>query len=569
MSQQTLETKDLTKAQKLKLEENQPTKLARNTTPSSVKNQHDVTSDDEEEELEMHTISKQTPNFDFEDELDFKVVLHSNPDRPELKTNGSEANHQLDKTLSAKLKIDYEIHKHDITAILQKIKDPKGLMEAFERYQIKNKEITFADIKASNKTKLKRYKDCIYFGEIINSNRHGKGLMVYADGRVYEGEWANDLKHGKGLEILANGNRYEGQFLNGKPEGVGTFLWTNGETYEGEWKNGLKHGSGMWIGMKGESYIGEWKHGKVDGYGVHTWKNGDRYEGELKGFLKHGHGTEKFVNGDFYVGNYVNGKPDGYGEYYWANSCLYKGQFKNGLRHGRGIWKKAPDSSDIYEGEWINDKKCGKGAYTWASGNAYRGEYFNDMRHGDGEMNWVDGSYYKGQWEKGIQHGEGELFVPNKGLQRGIFANNAFLSGERSDLRSDLAQHPSEHVLEKFTQGSASHLSHTVYDTEGNDLTNLKSRGRTADKMQPQMEQKTIANGTGKYHQRNESSLSRRQGVGKLNPLREKSDINSRLDTTGSNYEISNQSKKTGNPIQVWRPSGKYSTQNKSETSFT
>ena len=31
-------------------------------------------------------------------------------------------------------------------------------------------------------------------------------------------------------------------FVNGKPEGIGTYMYPNGEIYEGEWENGLTNG---------------------------------------------------------------------------------------------------------------------------------------------------------------------------------------------------------------------------------------------------------------------------------------------------------------------------------------
>ncbi len=42
--------------------------------------------------------------------------------------------------------------------------------------------------------KLKRYKTSIFYGIMQNSKRHGKGIMIYANGRLFEGEWENDLK---------------------------------------------------------------------------------------------------------------------------------------------------------------------------------------------------------------------------------------------------------------------------------------------------------------------------------------------------------------------------------------
>ena len=57
---------------------------------------------------------------------------------------------------------------------------------------------------------VKRFKDAIYRGEIDpdNNKRHGKGVIVYKNGRVYEGEWLNDKRQGRGFERFANGNTY-------------------------------------------------------------------------------------------------------------------------------------------------------------------------------------------------------------------------------------------------------------------------------------------------------------------------------------------------------------------------
>jgi hypothetical protein len=55
-----------------------------------------------------------------------------------------------------------------------------------------------------------RYKDAIYIGIVINSKRHGKGVMMYRNGRQYEGFWDRDLRDGKGFERYPNGNTYFG-----------------------------------------------------------------------------------------------------------------------------------------------------------------------------------------------------------------------------------------------------------------------------------------------------------------------------------------------------------------------
>jgi hypothetical protein len=45
---------------------------------------------------------------------------------------------------------------------------------------------------------------------------HGKGRLVWANGRSYEGEFYNDMKHGFGSYCWVDGQRYTGQWIKGK-----------------------------------------------------------------------------------------------------------------------------------------------------------------------------------------------------------------------------------------------------------------------------------------------------------------------------------------------------------------
>lgn len=366
-------------------------------------------------------------------------------------------------------------------SVLQDSSTPEDIIKFLMKYTPRNKMITIDDLKKNPNTKVKRFKDCVFFGNVFNNKRHGLGIMLYKNGRIYEGEWTNDVKNGKGLEMFGNGGRYEGDFVNGKPEGYGVYVWPNGEVYDGQWLNGMKHGSGLWRGVHGDSYIGEWKFGKAEGYGVHTWQNGDRYEGEFKACLKHGQGTERFANGDHFTGNYENGRPYSYGEYYWKTGAVYKGNFKNGLRHGHGIWKQG---NECYDGDYINDRKCGYGEYRWACGNIYKGQFFDDLRHGYGEMTWIDGSCYKGMWERGFQHGEGELSLPGKIPERGKFHQNVYVGV--SNLPVDHANRLKLATEETITANDINSSIHTrnrkhLYESVAEERASIKSipvRGR-------------------------------------------------------------------------------------------
>ena len=91
---------------------------------------------------------------------------------------------------------------------------------------------------------IKQYKDSMYRGELHEATlkRHGKGVIVYDNGRVYEGTWQADKRDGRGFELYVSGHTYTGEYKDGKANGKGVYAWVNGEVYEGEWKNGKKNG---------------------------------------------------------------------------------------------------------------------------------------------------------------------------------------------------------------------------------------------------------------------------------------------------------------------------------------
>ena len=45
---------------------------------------------------------------------------------------------------------------------------------------------------------------------------HGKGEIVWKDGRKYVGDYQHDKKHGYGIFEWNDGRRYEGNWKNGK-----------------------------------------------------------------------------------------------------------------------------------------------------------------------------------------------------------------------------------------------------------------------------------------------------------------------------------------------------------------
>lgn len=207
----------------------------------------------------------------------------------QLKTTEEEAKNS-DQSMNMANNADLSVLREPVSL------DPKDIV-------LETNMIDLDLLKIDSSFKEFKYKEAIYLGQMNDHNeRHGLGVMKYANGRQFEGNWRNNVRNGRGFERYHNGNTYFGSFKDGKAHGKGVYTWQNGEVYDGEWDQGLKHGYGIWKGSQNDSYIGEWNKSRAHGYGVHTWPNGDKYEGEWHFCLKQGTGTETFANGDSYTG---------------------------------------------------------------------------------------------------------------------------------------------------------------------------------------------------------------------------------------------------------------------------
>ena len=88
--------------------------------------------------------------------------------------------------------------------------------------------------------------DYVYFGEVRDGKRHGKGECKFKGGKLlgdmYDGEWENDKRNGHGVMKYADGDVYDGEFRDDKKHGHGVFKYADGGVYDGEWKDGEKLG---------------------------------------------------------------------------------------------------------------------------------------------------------------------------------------------------------------------------------------------------------------------------------------------------------------------------------------
>lgn len=70
-------------------------------------------------------------------------------------------------------------------------------------------------------------------GACVDGKAEGYGLLTYRGGKVtFEGNMRVGRRHGRGIIVSADGYRYEGEFVDGQPRGHGTTTLVNGGRYD-------------------------------------------------------------------------------------------------------------------------------------------------------------------------------------------------------------------------------------------------------------------------------------------------------------------------------------------------
>lgn len=280
-----------------------------------------------------------------------------------------------------------------------------------------------------------------YMGTMHAGKRHGRGIMVWPDGKWhYDGEWNHDNRHGRGTMHFTNDQHYDGEWKDDSFHGRGTYTYGDGSRYEGQWKKGSKHGHGVLKVADGDRYDGHWRLGQAHGSGIYTFANGTRHTGSWVEGKHHGHGTEVDVRGFTFEGNYADNRRNGYGVWTNVDGSRYKGEWKDGEKNGRGAmvyagcghydgeWKGGfKNGSGVmvyadgvrYDGQWKDNRYHGRGTWTDADGNRYEGQWKDGLRDGYGDMTYVDGDLYRGEWRRGRRGGYGVLVCAGDGAGNG------------------------------------------------------------------------------------------------------------------------------------------------------
>lgn len=104
--------------------------------------------------------------------------------------------------------------------ILSRIPAKEDLEEFLKNYSCKNEAINMEKLTASRHFIVEYSSKELYFGDMVNGRREGKGVLIN-DNSVFEGYFMCDDKV-KGLEINHHGV-YKGEYYLGKKEGNGEF----------------------------------------------------------------------------------------------------------------------------------------------------------------------------------------------------------------------------------------------------------------------------------------------------------------------------------------------------------
>ena len=121
-----------------------------------------------------------------------------------------------------------------------------------------------------------------YVGEVKDNQPHGKGKMVWKNGKVYDGQWEEGVENGMGKTIFPDGEAHEGAYKNGVLTGHVKQTFAKDDefyrvSYIGDYKDSQPHGKGKMVWVGGSSYVGDWVNGVQTGVGIEDYGNGDFY----------------------------------------------------------------------------------------------------------------------------------------------------------------------------------------------------------------------------------------------------------------------------------------------------
>ncbi|MCL2637898.1 MAG: hypothetical protein FWD48_05945 [Oscillospiraceae bacterium] len=248
----------------------------------------------------------------------------------------------------------------------------------------------------------------VYAGGLIDSQRHGRGILSWGNGEVFIGEFINGQRHGQGTHSWPDGTIHAGEWFNNQPHGKGILINSDGDIQEGIWEDG-EFFSPMSIPafipaipplQRLAPTMSIAQEGKDDD-GV-SWV----YIGEKNGNEFHGQGIMSWSNGNVYIGEFLNNQPHSQGIFIekWGNKGWFTGDWINGHRSGQGVWFFVTDCNlkTLYIGSFYENHQHGYGSIYFEDESWYEGNWIYGMRQGNGKYVAADGVISEGIWEKDI-----------------------------------------------------------------------------------------------------------------------------------------------------------------------
>ena len=277
-------------------------------------------------------------------------------------------------------------------------------------------------------------KSVVYEGELLQGQRHGRGVCLYDNNLIYEGEWQFDKEHGHGQ--LCTGDRkrilYEGDWERGKIQGRGIYYYYNnnnnttaGDALPHEATTGGKRKKSMSgttttttttttpgiTGLSGNNNSSITSGGRSTASTTGPMRSACRYEGEFRENLRHGSGIYVLPNGSVYDGQWRDGTMNGRGIFRWPDGeSVYDGEWKDGKRHGQGLLRAA--NGFLYDGNWVYNTMEGRGSATYPNGQQYHGMFSHGKRDGRGTIIFPNGgAVYEGRFRNDAVDGQGTMKI--------------------------------------------------------------------------------------------------------------------------------------------------------------
>ncbi|KAL5005990.1 hypothetical protein ScPMuIL_017148 [Solemya velum] len=214
-------------------------------------------------------------------------------------------------------------------------------------------------------TKHGIYKDSTYNGYWMNGKIHGKGELVWADGRKYVGKFKNGFLHGPGVMTIPKGEGQEeiqdANWKDGRLHGPTIITYANGDMYEGYFKEGQRSGHGIYrqgrhMADTASIYIGEWDKDTKHGYGVmDDILRGEKYMGMWQDDCRHGNGIVVTLDGMYFEGNFIQNKMSGFGLMLTDDNSCFEGEFSGITQlQGKGtlILPNGDHIEGMFNGSW-------------------------------------------------------------------------------------------------------------------------------------------------------------------------------------------------------------------------